>query len=81
MDGVGDVRGRGAMVAMEFVDDDGKPDADRARRIAAACHAEGVIVLTAGTSGNVVRLLPPLTIDFALVDEALEILATAVGRL
>ena len=39
--GVGDVRGRGAMVAMEFVHDDGSPDADRAKRIAAACHAAG----------------------------------------
>ena len=76
--GVGDVRGRGAMVAIELVHDDGTPDADRAKRICAACHAEGVITLTAGTLGNVVRLLPPLVLDDALLDEGLDILETAI---
>ena len=45
--------------------------------IAAACHAQGVIVLTCGTQGNVIRLLPPLTIDEALLDEGLDILVAA----
>lgn len=72
-----DVRGRGAMVAMEFMRD-GRPDADRAKQIAATCHEQGVIVLTCGTQGNVIRLLPPLTIDDSLLDEALDTLVTAV---
>jgi 4-aminobutyrate aminotransferase / (S)-3-amino-2-methylpropionate transaminase / 5-aminovalerate transaminase len=76
--GVGDVRGRGAMLAMEFVDEHGEPDAPRAKQIATACHEQGVLILTAGTWSNVVRLLPPLTLDFALVDEALAILEAAV---
>jgi 4-aminobutyrate aminotransferase/(S)-3-amino-2-methylpropionate transaminase len=76
--GVGDVRGRGAMVAIELVHDDGRPDAERAKAIATACHEAGVLVLTAGTSGNVVRLLPPLVISDALLDEGLEILAGAI---
>jgi 4-aminobutyrate aminotransferase/(S)-3-amino-2-methylpropionate transaminase len=76
--GVGDVRGRGAMVAMEFVHDDGSPDADRAKRVSATCHEQGIIVLTAGTHGNVVRLLPPLVLDEALLDEGLDALAVAV---
>ena len=76
--GIGDVRGRGAMVAIELVSDDGTPDADRAKRICASCHQQGVIVLTAGTSGNVVRLLPPLVLEEALLDEGLDVLATAV---
>jgi 4-aminobutyrate aminotransferase/(S)-3-amino-2-methylpropionate transaminase len=76
--GVGDVRGRGAMVAIELVHDDGSPDAERARRISTACHEQGVIVLTAGTQGNVVRLLPPLTIDEALLDDALDVLTDAI---
>jgi 4-aminobutyrate aminotransferase/(S)-3-amino-2-methylpropionate transaminase len=76
--GVGDVRGRGAMVAIELVADDGSPDADRAKRICASCHAEGVIVLTAGTLGNVVRLLPPLVLEEALLEEGLDVLAAAV---
>ncbi len=76
--GIGDVRGRGAMVAIELVHDDGAPDADRAKRICAACHAQGVIVLTAGTMGNVVRLLPPLVLGDALLDEGLDALEAAV---
>jgi 4-aminobutyrate aminotransferase/(S)-3-amino-2-methylpropionate transaminase len=78
--GVGDVRGRGAMVAIELVDDSGAPDAARASRIATACHEAGVLILTAGTSANVVRLLPPLVIDFDLLDEALDILQTAIVK-
>jgi 4-aminobutyrate aminotransferase/(S)-3-amino-2-methylpropionate transaminase len=78
-DGVGDVRGRGAMVAIELVDADGRPDADRARRITAACHQAGVLILTAGTSGNVVRLLPPLVLERDLLDEGLDVLAAAVS--
>ena len=78
--GVGDVRGRGAMVAIELVHDDRAPDAERAKRIAAACHAEGVITLTAGTHSNVVRLLPPLVLDDALLDDALDVLETAIVK-
>jgi 4-aminobutyrate aminotransferase/(S)-3-amino-2-methylpropionate transaminase len=76
--GVGDVRGRGAMIAIELVDERGKPDADRAKRITVRCHEQGVIVLTAGTYGNVVRLLPPLNIDDALLDDALDVLTAAI---
>jgi 4-aminobutyrate aminotransferase/(S)-3-amino-2-methylpropionate transaminase len=76
--GIGDVRGRGAMVAIELVHEDGAPDADRAKRICASCHEQGVIVLTAGTHGNVVRLLPPLVLDETLLDEGLDALDVAV---
>jgi 4-aminobutyrate aminotransferase/(S)-3-amino-2-methylpropionate transaminase len=76
--GVGDVRGRGAMVAIELVHDDGAPDAERAKAITTACHEAGVLVLTAGTHGNVVRLLPPLVIADDLLDEGLAILAGAI---
>jgi 4-aminobutyrate aminotransferase/(S)-3-amino-2-methylpropionate transaminase len=75
---VGDVRGRGAMQAMELVRP-GTTVADPAAAavIAAACHAQGVVVLTCGTWGNVLRLLPPLTIDEGLLSEALDVLAAA----
>jgi len=62
------------------VHDDHSPDPDRAKRIAAACHAEGVITLTAGTHSNVVRLLPPLVLDDALLEDALGILETAIVK-
>ncbi len=76
--GIGDVRGRGAMVAIELVHEDGSPDAERARQISASCHAQGVIVLTAGTLGNVVRLLPPLVLEESLLDTGLDALARAI---
>ena len=75
---VGDVRGRGAMIAIELVDADGAPDAALAKRLASACHAEGVIVLTCGTWGNVIRFLPPLTISDDLLHEAFDVLTTAL---
>lgn len=76
---IGEVRGRGAMLALEFVKPGTKtPDADITKAIAAACLAEGVIILTCGTYGNVVRLLPPLVIGDALLADALDVLEAAV---
>ncbi|MPY78269.1 MAG: 4-aminobutyrate--2-oxoglutarate transaminase [Actinophytocola sp.] len=76
---IGDVRGRGAMLAAEFVRPDTRePDPDLTKRVAAACHAAGVVVLTCGTYGNVVRLLPPLTMPADLLDEGLSVLETAI---
>jgi 4-aminobutyrate aminotransferase/(S)-3-amino-2-methylpropionate transaminase len=78
--GVGQARGRGSMVAIEFVGPDGTtPDKAAAARVAAACHAEGLLVLTAGTYGNVVRLLPPLVMPDDLLDEGLSILEGAAA--
>ena len=72
---VGDVRGRGAMLAMELVRPGTRePDAALTGRIAKACHAQGVITLTAGTFGNVLRFLPPLVIGQELLTEALDVL-------
>ena len=77
---IGDVRGRGAMVAIELVRPGSTdPDAAEAARISAACHRAGVVTLTCGTYGNVLRLLPPLVIDEALLSEALDVLADAVA--
>jgi 4-aminobutyrate aminotransferase/(S)-3-amino-2-methylpropionate transaminase len=79
---IGDVRGRGAMQAIELVRPGTKdPDAAAARQIARNCHAEGVVVLTCGTYGNVIRLLPPLVISEALLDEGLDVLSGAVAAL
>ncbi len=79
---VGDVRGRGAMCAIELVSDreTKEPlDASRMNAIASACLERGVIVLTAGTYGNVVRLLPPINIDLALLEDGLDVLAEALA--
>jgi 4-aminobutyrate aminotransferase/(S)-3-amino-2-methylpropionate transaminase len=79
---VGDVRGRGAMRAIELVADrtTKEPlDAATMGAIGRAALERGVIVLTAGTYGNVLRLLPPITIDEALLDEGLDLLDEAVA--
>ncbi|MCW2840623.1 MAG: gabT [Aeromicrobium sp.] len=74
-DRIGDVRGRGAMIAVELVrSGTDEPDADLARAVAASAHRAGVIVLTCGTYGNVLRLLPPLAISNELLIEGLDIL-------
>jgi 4-aminobutyrate aminotransferase/(S)-3-amino-2-methylpropionate transaminase len=75
---IGDVRGRGAMIAVEVVRPGGlDPDPAAAGKVARACHEAGLVVLTCGTFGNVLRLLPPLVIGNALLEEGLSILEDA----
>ncbi|MGV9797068.1 4-aminobutyrate--2-oxoglutarate transaminase [Mycobacterium sp. NPDC003449] len=77
---IGDVRGRGAMVAVELVKPGSTdPDAELTKRIAAAAHAQGLVVLTCGTYGNVLRFLPPLSMPDHLLAEGLDILADVFG--
>jgi len=70
---IGDVRGLGAMLAIELVEDpvSKTPDPDRARAVIDAALERGLILLKAGTSGNCIRVLCPLTIEDAVLDEAL----------
>ncbi len=76
---IGDVRGRGAMLAVELVEPgaDKTPNAKLTGAVAAACHQAGLIALTAGTFGNVLRFLPPLVIGDDLLHEGLDILDSA----
>jgi 4-aminobutyrate aminotransferase/(S)-3-amino-2-methylpropionate transaminase len=77
---IGDVRGRGAMQAIELVVPGTlEPDPESARRMAGACLRAGVIVLTCGTWGNVIRLLPPLIIGEHLLSEGLDVLSEAAA--
>ncbi|GLW98103.1 4-aminobutyrate--2-oxoglutarate transaminase [Microtetraspora sp. NBRC 16547] len=77
---VGDVRGRGAMIAIELVQPGGKePNPAATAEIARRCHAEGLLALTAGTYGNVLRFLPPLVISDELLEEGLSILEKAIA--
>jgi 4-aminobutyrate aminotransferase / (S)-3-amino-2-methylpropionate transaminase / 5-aminovalerate transaminase len=79
---IGDVRGRGAMLAIELVRPGTlEPDAAAAAKVAKACHSEGMITLTCGTYGNVLRFLPPLVITQALLDEGISILEDAFAGL
>jgi 4-aminobutyrate aminotransferase/(S)-3-amino-2-methylpropionate transaminase len=80
-DRIGDIRALGAMVAMELVQDGdaGKADAALAKALCARALEAGLILLSCGVRGNVIRILVPLTIDFEHLDEGLEILGTAFG--
>ncbi|WP_459252966.1 4-aminobutyrate--2-oxoglutarate transaminase [Arthrobacter antibioticus] len=80
---IGEIRGRGAMMAIELV----KPgtanttkevNAEAAKAIAGACLKAGVIILTCGTYGNVIRLLPPLVISEELLNDGLDVLCDAI---
>ena len=75
---IGDVRGRGAMIAIELVHEDSfDPDPELTAAVAARARAQGVIVLTCGTYGNVMRFLPPLSIGDELLNDGLNVLAEA----
>jgi 4-aminobutyrate aminotransferase/(S)-3-amino-2-methylpropionate transaminase len=77
-DAVGDVRGRGAMLALELVEPGtSTPDQALTAAVSAYCHREGLITLTAGTYANVLRFLPPLVIGDDLLNEGLDILEAA----
>ncbi len=79
---IGDVRGRGAMVAVELTRPGTRePDAAATAAVAKACHADGLVVLTCGTYGNVLRLLPPMVMPQPLLEEGLGILEKSFAAL
>ncbi|MGO4399579.1 4-aminobutyrate--2-oxoglutarate transaminase [Achromobacter sp. PAB15] len=77
--GIADVRGLGSMVALELNDADGKPDAEAVKRVQARALEQGLILLSCGVYGNVLRFLYPLTIPDAQFDRALVILSEALA--
>jgi len=81
-DVIGDVRGRGPMVAMELVKDPESraPDRERAAKVAHYALQSGLMLLTAGQQGNVIRTLMPLSIADDELEEGLSILARALGK-
>jgi 4-aminobutyrate aminotransferase/(S)-3-amino-2-methylpropionate transaminase len=75
---IGDVRGRGAMMAVELVQPGTKtPDPILTQAVARTCHEAGLVVLTCGTFGNVLRFLPPLVIPDHLLAEGLDLVDEA----
>jgi 4-aminobutyrate aminotransferase / (S)-3-amino-2-methylpropionate transaminase / 5-aminovalerate transaminase len=81
-DRIGDVRGRGAMIAIELVKSGtSEPDAELTKKLSTAAHAAGVVILTCGMFGNIIRLLPPLTISDDLLAEGLDVLTGLLGEL
>lgn len=80
---VGEVRNLGAMIAMELVKDGDaqQPDAELAKKMVGAAAKRGLILLSCGVRGNVIRFLPPLTISDELIDEGMAIVADCLGSL
>ena len=79
---IADVRGRGAMVAVELCKPGTlEPDPAAVVAVAGACHRAGLLVLSAGTYGNVLRFLPPLVIGEDLLEEGLDLLENAFAAL
>jgi 4-aminobutyrate aminotransferase/(S)-3-amino-2-methylpropionate transaminase len=77
---IGDVRGRGAMQAIELVHPGGKePHSDAQSSVIKYCQQQGVLILSAGTYSNVIRLLPPLVMPEHLLHEALAVLDEALA--
>lgn len=79
---IGDVRGLGAMTAVEFFHDGnlGRPAPDIANRLKTEALKRGLLLLTCGTNGNVLRLMVPLTISDELLNEGLEIIASILAE-
>ena len=79
---IGDVRGHGAMMALEFVEPGTlNPNKDAVDKLVKHCHSNGVLILNAGTYYNVIRFLPPLAISDALLNEALDVLEAGLAAL
>jgi 4-aminobutyrate aminotransferase/(S)-3-amino-2-methylpropionate transaminase len=79
---IGDIRGRGAMIAIEFVEPGThNPLPSAVDSVVKHCHQNGVLVLNAGTYGNVIRFLPPLNISDAQLIDALDVLEQGLAAL
>lgn len=78
--GIGDVRGLGLMVGVEFSDSQGKPDKKSAKAVQAACLDERLLLLTCGTWDNVIRFIPPLVVTPEQMDDGLMRFERALAR-
>ena len=79
---IGEVRGRGAMLALEFVEPGTRnPNPGASDAVVKHCHSNGVLVLNAGTYANVIRFLPPLVITDELLKDAVSVIEEALKAL
>jgi 4-aminobutyrate aminotransferase len=80
VEGIGDVRGRGLMLAIEFTKKDGLPDTDFAKYVIQEAEKQGLIVVSGGIHGNVVRLIPPLILTIKQAEAGFSILSEIIYR-
>lgn len=79
--GIGDVRGLGAMIALEVFKPDGSPDSELPARLLALAREKGLILLSCGLYGNVIRILVPLTVPDAQLEQGLQIIRECFAEL
>lgn len=77
---IGDIRGLGAMVACDLVKADGSPDADLTKAVVAKAGENGLILLSCGVNGNVLRFLMPLTAEDKIIQEGFDVLEKTIGQ-
>jgi 4-aminobutyrate aminotransferase len=75
---IGDVRGLGLMIGIELVNRNGDPDAEVTEKVLQFCLDAGLILISCGTQGNVIRFIPPINITREHLDRGLEILESAL---
>lgn len=80
---IGDIRGMGPMLGIELVKDrtTKEPDKEAAQRLARHCYENGLVILTAGTYGNVIRLAMPLIIDDSILEEGLAVMEQGFNKM
>lgn len=77
--GIGDVRGRGLMIGVEFSDSEGQPDAESASAVLAACLKKNLLILNCGSYKNVIRWIPPLIVTKEQIDTAIALFDEALS--
>lgn len=75
---IGDVRGLGFMIGVELIDKNGAPNAVATEKVVQRCLEAGLILITCGTNGNVIRIIPPINITREQLMRGLDILEAAV---
>jgi len=78
---IGEVRGLGLMLAVEFIDDDGNPNSAAVSKVIANCLAENVLLINCGTYDQAIRVIPPLVIDRQQAKDFLAIFENAVASI
>ncbi len=76
---IGDVRGMGLMVGVEFIKENGDPDPEKTKKVISACLENGLLLISCGSHDQVIRFIPPLTIKKKQIDEALNVFEKALG--
>jgi len=77
---IGDVRGRGLMIGTEFTLPNGEPAGDFTKAVRTACVESKMLILSCGSSENVIRWIPPLVVSADQIDRAVEIFAQAIQQ-